>query len=172
MQIIDVTTSLSKGGSMMCSVQLNEGEEKINDSVSKYLELESKFGLDKSEVFLDYSKRIENSKNNFRKNISNLVGKNKKISAYGASATSTTLIYHFGMGSIISRIYDDFTSKQNLFSPGFHIPVEGSEKIYEDNPDYIIILAWRYADEIIAKHQKYQKNGGKFIVPLPKFEII
>ena len=76
------------------------------------------------------------------------------------------------MGKIISSIYDDFKSKQNLFSPGFHIPVESAEKIYEENPDYIIILAWRYADEIIAKHKKYHKNGGKFIIPLPEFKII
>ena len=47
-----------------------------------------------------------------------------------------------------------------------------SEEIYKENPDYIIILAWRYADEIIAKHKNYQKNGGKFIVPLPEYKII
>ena len=172
MEIIDVTTSLSKGGSMMCSVQLNGGEQKIHDSVNKYLSLESEFGLDKSDVFLEYSKRIENSKNNFKKNMLDILAENKKISAYGASATSTTLIYHFEMGKIISSIYDDFKSKQNLFSPGFHIPVKSAEKIYEENPDYIIILAWRYADEIIAKHKKYHKNGGKFIIPLPEFKII
>ena len=71
------------------------------------------------------------------------------------------------MGKIISSIYDDFTSKQNLFSPGFHIPVVSSREIYNENPDYIIILAWRYSDKIISKHQEYLKNCGKFIIPLP-----
>ena len=56
--------------------------------------------------------------------------------------------------------------------PGHHIPVVPSEEIYNINPDYIVLLPWRYAEPIMKKHQKYLKNGGHFIIPLPGVEII
>ena len=72
----------------------------------------------------------------------------------------------------IKNLYDDFTVKQNLYSPGFHIPVHASSRIYKDKPDYIVILAWRYKDQIIKKHKRFLDNGGCFIVPLPEYKII
>ena len=65
-----------------------------------------------------------------------------------------------------------FEVKQNLYSPGFHIPVLKPEDIYKNKPDFIIILAWKYSDKIIAKHKRYLESGGKFIIPFPFFKII
>ena len=79
----------------------------------------------------------------------------KKIAAYGASATSTTLIYHYEMGDYLEYLVDDFEVKQGLYSPGYKIPCYHPDKIYEEMPDYIIVLAWRYHEKIISKHQKY-----------------
>tara|TARA_B100001094_G_C17887802_1_gene650134 strand:- start:560 stop:790 length:231 start_codon:yes stop_codon:yes gene_type:complete len=71
----------------------------------------------------------------------------------------------------LKSIYDDFKIKQNTFSPGFHIPVYDPKKIYKDKPDYIIILAWRYKNQILKRHKKYLKNT-KFIVPLPNYKVL
>ena len=76
------------------------------------------------------------------------------------------------MGDMLDFLYDDFKVKHNLYSPGYHIKVLPSEYIYKNNPEYIIILAWRYHDKIIQKNKKFLINGGKFILPLPKFKII
>jgi len=89
---------------------------------------------------------------------------------YGASATSTTLIYHFKLQKFLSLLIDDYIRKQNTYSPGCHIPVLAPTAAFKRKPDYIVILAWRYADTIIEKNKKYLLNGGKFIIPLPKFE--
>ena len=71
----------------------------------------------------------------------------------------------FNMGTYLNYLVDDFEAKHDLFSPGLKIPCYSSEKIYQDKPEYVIILAWRYADKIIEKNQKYLNDGGKFILP-------
>ena len=171
MEIIDIEAINTKGGSMRCAVQLKKGARKPMKSVKKYIKLEKKFGYPKATLFKKYSKKIEESKNIFTREINKLLFSGNKISAYGASATSTTLMYHYNM-QFLQSIYDDFKVKQGLYSPGFHIPVFNPRAIYKQKPDYIIILAWRYKDKIIKRHREFLKNGGKFIIPLPKFRII
>ena len=73
---------------------------------------------------------------------------------------------------IIDFIVDDNEIRHNTFSPGHHIPVYNTDQIYKSMPDIIVILAWRFANDIIAKHQKFIDKGGQFIVPLPEFKII
>ena len=91
---------------------------------------------------------------------------------YGASATSTTLMYHYEMEGTLDYLVDDFDAKHNLFSPGMHVPVYPSDEIYKRKPDYIVILAWRYYEKIINRHQKFLDEGGHFIVPLPELTIV
>ena len=172
MEIIDVETNLIKGGSMRCTLQLVNEKRKVNKSVDDCLVQEKRYGFNNDELFVNYSKKIENSKINFTNQINKLISNNKKIAGYGASATSTTLMYHYEMGKFLTDLYDDFKVKQGLYSPGFHIPVHSSEKIYQDKPDYIVILAWRYKDKIIEKHKKFLQNGGHFIIPLPEYKIV
>ena len=172
LEIIDVEPNLTKGGSMRCSLQLIDGKNKIQPSVDKFVKLEEEMGFPKNDVFNEYSNKITQSKSNFINKINELRASDKKIAAYGASATSTTLIYHYEMGDYIEYIVDDFEVKQGLYSPGYKIPCYHPDKIYEEMPDYIIVLAWRYHEKIISKHQKYLDQGGKFIIPLPEFKII
>ena len=108
----------------------------------------------------------------FIKCIDQLAKPGVTFGAYGASATSTTLIYHYDMGRYLKYIYDDFDAKQGLYSPGYHIQVKHPDKIYSDMPDYIILLAWRFSDNIIKNHKEYLTKGGRFIKPLPRIEII
>ena len=91
---------------------------------------------------------------------------------YGASATSTTLIYNYDLSSKLNYLVDDFKAKFNLFSPGKAIPVFDSKVLYKNKPEYILILAWRYAKKIIKKNVKYLNMGGKFVLPLPNPKII
>jgi len=171
LQIIDVETNLVKGGSMRCVLQLLDGIKNVDNSVNKCIEEEKNYGFNKRELFENYSKKIESSKQNFINKIKKIISDKKEIAGYGASATSTTLMYHYNM-NYLKNLYDDFTVKQNLYSPGFHIPVHASSRIYKDKPDYIVILAWRYKDQIIKKHKRFLDNGGCFIVPLPEYKII
>ena len=82
-------------------------------------------------------------------------------------------MYHFGITKeIISFIVDDNPLKQGLFSPGLRIPVVDASHLYQKQPDYLVILAWNFADSIIRKHEKFLMMGGRFIVPLPELRVI
>ena len=112
-------------------------------------------------------------KGRFKDIIYSLKTENKSIAAFGAPTKATTLCYHFGLGrQEIDFIVDDNPLKQGLLSPGKHIPVFSSEKIYEEKPNYLIILAWNFAESIMKTQQKYSKQGGLFILPMPKPSIV
>jgi len=97
----------------------------------------------------------------------------KKIAGFGAPAKATTLMHHFGVGShMLDFIVDDNPRKQGLYTPGLHVPVVPAAKIAECKPDYLLVLAWNFADVIIQTHKPFVDAGGRFIVPLPNLEII
>ena len=97
----------------------------------------------------------------------------KKIAAYGAPAKATTLMYHFGLTiDLVSYIIDDNPLKQGLYSPGLHIPVVSSSTLYTEKPDYLLILAWNFAESIVKKHESFLLGGGRFIVPLPELRVM
>jgi hypothetical protein len=97
----------------------------------------------------------------------------KKIAAYGAPAKATTLMYSFGFTEdTIECIVDDNPLKQGMFSPGLHVPVVPSSRLYESSFDYVLILAWNFADAIIAKHERLFLLKTRFIVPLPDVRVV
>lgn len=80
---------------------------------------------------------------------------------YGAAVGSTLQLYHFGLGDVMSELWDDNASRHGMVSPGFHLPVVAPNS---SQADKIVLLAWRYADRIIAAHPEH---AGKWIIPLP-----
>jgi hypothetical protein len=93
--------------------------------------------------------------------------KGHQIAAYGASATSTVLNALLGISESISFIVDDNERRQGRFSPGHLIPVLSSQALIDYRPSMTIISAWRFAEDIIKKNQRYQQAGGRFIIPFP-----
>ena len=102
-----------------------------------------------------------------------LKAQGKSIAGYGAPTKSTTLLTHFGLGNdILDFIVDDNPMKQGKFSPGFHIPIMAAGELYKRMPDYLVVLAWNFAEPIMEKHEEYKKRGGKFILPMPKAHVV
>jgi C-methyltransferase C-terminal domain len=82
-------------------------------------------------------------------------------------------MYHFGLGpDVIDFIVDDSPLKQNLFTPGLHVPVVSPDAILQKRPDYLLVLAWNFAEAIIARNDAFRASGGRFIIPVPKIEVI
>ena len=160
---------------MRCTLQLVGGSRKIDDSVEEYVSLETEMGLHGEsaiEVFKKYQNKIDHGKDEFRSLINAMKSAGKKVVGYGASATSTTLIHHYGMQNDFEYLVDDFSAKQNLFSPGAHIPIYSSDKIYADRPDVVVILAWRYHEKILERHKRFLDEGGTVVIPLPELRQI
>lgn len=170
--LFDAERVSSHGGSLRGYV-CHDSAYKTSERILALVEEESKLGLNKAETFVKYAEKINALKSKFMNEIQRIKAAGKKIVVFGAPAKATTLMYHFQMTpDYVEYIVDDSPLKQGLFSPGFHIPVYPSSKIYETKPDYVVILAWNFADSVIAKHEAFLNAGGRFVVPLPEMRIV
>ncbi len=172
LELVDVLRVPTKGGSLRYTIQLAGGPRKTAPIIGELLALEAQQGLDQPEMFRAFNARIERAKADTLAVLQQLKAEGKSVAGYGASATTTTLVYHFGMGGLIDYLVDDYPAKQGTFSPGLHLPVLPSEALYERRPDAVVVMAWRYYEPIMRRHQKYSAQGGKFIVPMPELIIL
>ena len=172
MELIDARRVQTKGGSLRAAVQLKGGHRPVNPSVQKMVDEETRCGLHNAGKYKDFSSVIDGAKAQLNELLGRLVKQGEIIAGYGASHSVTTFIYHFGIADKLSFLVDDNPLKHDLFSPGWHIPVLSPEAIYEKNPGYVVILPWRFSQTIIEKHQAYLDQGGHFILPLPRLEIV
>jgi hypothetical protein len=172
LQLIDVERTPSKGGTIRCYAQRQEGPRSEAAPVAELLRLEDSFGLYELETYRRYTERIDKAKSDLNTLLAKVKSEGQTIAAYGASATGTVLTYHFELSPFLSFIIDDNPVRQNRFSPGHHIPVLSSQALKEKKPDYVLILAWRFADMIIGKNKAYLDAGGKFIIPLPNMRVV
>jgi SAM-dependent methyltransferase len=173
MELVEVVRVNTHGGSLRGIVQLKGGPHKISQSVEDAIRIEKEMGLDKAITFQRFATKINELKEKFQTLVNNLKSEGKTIAAYGAPAKATTLMYHFGIGQeVVDFIVDDSPLKQGLYSPGKHIPVLAPEAIYQKKPNYLIILAWNFADAIMKKHARYGSEIGHFIIPLPSLTVV
>ncbi|HYR89066.1 MAG TPA: class I SAM-dependent methyltransferase [Terriglobia bacterium] len=144
------------------------GEGKANASVSAILTQEQSEGIDKMEVFHAFRDRTIAVRQNLRRTILDLRRESKRIVAYGAPAKGNTLLGFLKVGpEMIEYIVDRSPLKQGRYTPGTHIPVFPTERLLKDQPDYVVLLAWNFIDEILEQQQEYRRRGGKFIIPIP-----
>ena len=173
MELIGVQRISPQGGSIRVMAQKMNGPRVVDQSIQDLISLEESKGLDKPETFNKFSQRINEVGIQLRALIQSIKARGETIAAFGAPTKSTTLLAHFGLGKDdLDFIVDDNPLKQGLFSPGAHIPVFAPEEMYSRRPDYLLILAWNFAEPIMSNHQRYIKEGGKFIVPMPSPRIV
>ncbi|HOW87237.1 MAG TPA: class I SAM-dependent methyltransferase [Candidatus Omnitrophota bacterium] len=171
MQLIDVQRNMSKGGSIRGFAQRLEGKRPVQPIVNELIAAEKTRGFDRLPLYRDYAARIERLRAAANSFIDNEIARGKTVAGYGASTTTTTLMWSFDLAGKLAFVADDNPKKQGLFCPACHIPVLPSAELYTRRPDYTVILAWQYADAILKKHERFMKEGGKFILPLPALKI-
>ena len=135
--------------------------------------LEDERNIYSGETLSNFENKVRVLKIELTTLLKNLKRKRKKIVGYGAAAKGNILTNYFNIGpAILDYIVDSTPYKQGLFTPGKHISVYEENRLTIDKPDYALILAWNFADEIIEKEKDFRKNGGKFIIPIPDVRII
>lgn len=172
MQLIDVQPIASKGGSIRGFAQLSGGPRRVETSVQAYIALEEEHGMNSLEPLRAMGRRIESNKHALLGRLAEFRAQGQTLAGYGASATVTTLLYHFELNELLEFIVDDNPSKQGTFSPGRHLPVYSSDALFELGADDVVVLAWVYAEPIINKHQRFLNQGGRFIVPMPRVRLV
>lgn len=172
MVLFDVEKVDSHGGSIRIFVKKNKSSYKMQETVNSFLKLEKKYKLDDKNTYLNYADLVLQNRLLLMKLLTNLKLKKKKIIGYGAPAKGNTLLNYFKIGNdLLNYIVDDSSFKQGLYTPGTHIPVFSAQKIKDDKPDYILILAWNFAKPIMEKYSWFEKAGGRFIIPVPTPKI-
>jgi SAM-dependent methyltransferase len=153
------------GGSLRLTIGRRREEE---DSVRAHLKAEAAEGLDRFDHYRGFGDRVEGLQASIREMLERLQRSGKRIAAYGAAAKGTILLNSSGIGNdLIAFIADKSPHKQGKLMPGVRIPIVGPERLLDEMPDHVLLLAWNFRDEIVREQRAYLEAGGTFIVPIP-----
>src|ERR1700754_217899 len=162
---------LSIHGGTLC---IYAGHEKNQDeSVVQLLREEEESGLGELNFYSNFGAKVERLRDELVTLLRDLKSCHKRIAVYGASAKGTTLLNFCGLGrETLDYVVDRSSVKQGLYTPGTHLKIHAPEKLLEDMPDYVLLLTWNFADEILEQQTEYRKRGGRFIVPVPQVRVV
>ena len=173
MTLFHVARTGTKGGSIRAFAQpKSTGKRPRSAELSALIAEEERRRITEPQIYRDWFNAIESRKRKVLNLLDHAIAEGKTVAAYGASTTTTTLLYHFELEKRVSFIVDDNPLKHGRFSPGAHIPVLPSSELGTKRPDIVVILAWIYAEPILKRNQAYLKAGGQFLVPLPEPQTI
>ena len=170
--IHDVERLAIHGGSLRIFVS-KKGAFDRSDRVRDLLRDEISSGVDKFAFYANFAGRVNGLKRELVATLADLKSKGARIAAYGAAAKGATLSNFFGIdGAEIDFVVDRSTYKQGRYMPGARIPIRSPSLLVERKPEYCLLFAWNFADEILEQQREYRENGGKFIIPIPHVRIV
>ncbi|MBM4423652.1 MAG: class I SAM-dependent methyltransferase [Chloroflexi bacterium] len=172
LQVVDAEEVTIHGGSIRVFVQ-HAGQGRPQARLAKILEREREWGVDTLASYAQFAKNMAAKRDALLKLLHELKAANKRIAAYGASAKGAIMLNAFGIGpELVEYVVDRSPHKQGLYMPGVHLPIYSPEYLLTDKPDYALMLAWNFKNEVMEQMNAYRQVGGKFIIPIPTLEIV
>jgi len=172
--IVDVDELPTHGGSLRIYARHAESaESSASPRVAALEQRERDFGLDRLATYARFNDQVRATKRALLEFLVRAKSEGSSIAAYGAPAKGNTLLNYCGIRTdFIDYTVDRSPHKQGLFLPGTRIPIFAPERIAETRPDYVLILPWNLRDEIVAQMAHVRQWGGRFVVPIPRVEVL
>jgi nucleoside-diphosphate-sugar epimerase len=168
--INDVERIAIHGGSLRLFVQPFKAPA---DAVAQLLAEEARDGIIEYAYYKDFGNQVAGLRDELGALVRGLKADGHRISAYGAAAKGTILLNYVGLDdSVIDWVVDRNEHKHGRMMPGVRIPIHDTTKLSQQKPDYTLMLPWNFRDEILNQQQAYRDQGGRFIIPIPKPEIV
>jgi SAM-dependent methyltransferase len=174
LKIFDVEELSTHGGSLRVYVcHADDASREVAPRVARLAERERETGLTTSEPYSTFRQQVEGVKRELLDFLISAKRQAKQIAGYGAPGKGNTLLNYCGIRTdFLEYTVDRNPHKQGLALPGTHIPIFHPDKIADTRPDYILILPWNLKDEIMAQLSYIHQWGGRFVVPIPKLEVL
>ncbi|HET9131712.1 MAG TPA: class I SAM-dependent methyltransferase, partial [Terriglobia bacterium] len=174
LRVFDVEEHSAHGGSLrVLGCHAENANIPVSSRVDELRSRELAEGVSSIEFYASFPERVKELKRSLLEFLIPLKRAGKQIVGYGAPAKGNTLLNYCGIGKdFLDYTVDLNPAKQNDFLPGTHIPIYSPEKYKETHPDYILILPWNLADEIVEQTSYTRAWGAKYVVPVPSVRVL
>jgi len=173
LRVFDTEELPTHGGSLRIYGCHDADQRATKSTVQSMLKEEKKFGMVDLEIYKAFQQKANKVKNDFLSFLIEQKNMGKTIAAYGAAAKGNTLMNYAGIkNDMIDFVCDAALSKQGKFMPGSHIPILSPEEIAKRKPDWVIILPWNIAEEVMQQQEIVLSWGGKFVIAVPELKVL
>jgi len=175
--IEDVKRLLIHGGTLRIYVSKGDRSaepppDRPSATVSRLLEQE-RLWAGSHQFYRGFGEKVERLRGDLLNLLNELKTQGRRMAVYGASAKGSTLMNYFGIGrETFEFVVDRSTVKQGHYTPGTHLRIYAPEKLLAEMPDYVLLLTWNFAAEILEQQAEYRRRGGRFIIPVPEVRIV
>ena len=169
--VLDVERLDIHGGSLRVTAG-RAGARTPSARVVELLDNEQRWGMTGLDYYLRFAAAVDDLRRTLLALLSDLRARGKRLAAYGAAAKGSTLLNCFGIGrDYLDFVVDRSPHKQGRYMPGVRLPIDAPSRLLRDSPDFVLLLTWNFADEILEQQAEFRQRGGRFIIPVPEVRV-
>jgi len=173
LRVFDVEELKTHGGSLRIYGCRKDSIHRETSLVQNILTLELQAGLQDEKTYSEFQKRADKVKDGLVSFLLEAKAEGKTVAGYGAAAKGNTLMNYAGIRpDLIPFICDAAESKIGQYMPASHIPILSPSVLDKNTPDYLVILPWNIAEEVMKQNAHLVEKGTKFVLAVPELKII